>query len=53
MKINTDDINEPCEKPCKICKQDGVYRSYNYVEGQYLDDGCFCLNCNEWVEDPD
>lgn len=48
-----EDISEPCDKVCKICKEDAVYRSFNYVDGEYLDDGCFCMNCHEWVEDPD
>ena len=51
--INRGDKEEACEKPCVICKEDSVYRYFNYVDNQYLDDGCFCLNCNEWVEDPD
>lgn len=48
-----DDENEPCINPCTICKEDSVYRSYNYVDGEYLDDGTFCKNCNDWVIDPD
>ncbi len=52
-EINTEDVSEPCEKPCKICKEDAVYRSYNMVDGDLMDDGCWCMNCHDWVEDPD
>jgi hypothetical protein len=48
-----EDKSEQCVNPCKQCGKKAVYRKYNYVDGQYLDDGCFCTNCNEYVEDPD
>jgi len=48
-----DDMTKPCKNPCKRCGKMTVHREYNYVDGDYLDDGAWCKNCHDWVEDPD
>lgn len=53
MKEKDTDKASPTTNPCKQCGSKDIYRSFNLVDGDWLDDGCFCNNCNEWVEDPD
>ena len=48
-----DDEHEECTKPCVDCGKNTVYRVFNYVDGQWLDDGCYCDTCKDWVADPD